>query len=315
MAPTRIALSLECAGSRSPLARRQPIPIAKEESSWLSQRQHGFFISYSHDSPEHEDHVLDLADRLRLDGIDVNIDQYEPAPPESWPAWCEAEIREARFVLMVCTKTYLRRVDGKEEPGKGYGVLWEGHLIKQLLYRAGSVSDKIVPVLLSDGSDADVPLPVAGWTIYRAETPQGYENLYRLLTNQPRVRKPELGKLRRLPERRRQWAGGPPPEVERTGAAQINLSSIPTQDRAIAQKILDAFAAAGFGVIQQVAALANAIRESNLKPNAHSTPPEDSVGFIPAQSGRWCRQSTQYSIAARSGHQHQPRSPRGHRVS
>jgi hypothetical protein len=64
------------------------------------------------------------------------------------------------------------------------------------------------------------------------------------------------------------------------GAGQVDLSSIPAQDRAIAQKILDAFAAAGFGVFQQVAALANAIRESNLKPNAHSPPPEDSVGLF-----------------------------------
>jgi hypothetical protein len=64
------------------------------------------------------------------------------------------------------------------------------------------------------------------------------------------------------------------------GAGRVDLSSIPTQDRAIAQKILDAFAAAGYGVFQQVAALANAIGESNLKPNAHSPPPEDSVGLF-----------------------------------
>ena len=35
------------------------------------------FISYSHDSQEHKDRVLSLADRLRSDGIDCNIDQYE----------------------------------------------------------------------------------------------------------------------------------------------------------------------------------------------------------------------------------------------
>ncbi|HEY9820529.1 MAG TPA: SEFIR domain-containing protein, partial [Candidatus Sericytochromatia bacterium] len=35
------------------------------------------FISYSRDSREHKDRVLNLADRLRDDGIDCNIDQYE----------------------------------------------------------------------------------------------------------------------------------------------------------------------------------------------------------------------------------------------
>jgi hypothetical protein len=49
----------------------------------------------------------------------------------------------------------------------------------------------------------------------------------------------------------------------------LTLTSIPPERREVAQKILDAFAAAGFGQFQQVAALANAIAESNLDPNAH----------------------------------------------
>jgi hypothetical protein len=40
------------------------------------------FISYSQDSPEHKDRVLDLADRLRAHGIDARLDQYEVSPPE-----------------------------------------------------------------------------------------------------------------------------------------------------------------------------------------------------------------------------------------
>lgn len=38
------------------------------------------FISYSHDSPEHADRVLVLADRLVGDGIDCILDQYEESP-------------------------------------------------------------------------------------------------------------------------------------------------------------------------------------------------------------------------------------------
>jgi hypothetical protein len=33
------------------------------------------FISYSHDSPEHADRVLALADRLRAEGIDCHLDR------------------------------------------------------------------------------------------------------------------------------------------------------------------------------------------------------------------------------------------------
>jgi hypothetical protein len=32
-------------------------------------------ISYGHDSPEHEDRVHDIANRLHEDGIDAEIDQ------------------------------------------------------------------------------------------------------------------------------------------------------------------------------------------------------------------------------------------------
>jgi TIR domain len=140
------------------------------------------FISYSHDSSAHRDSVLDLADRLRADGIDASIDQYEQSPPRGWPNWCAGEISKADFVLMVCTETYLRRVNGEEEPGKGHGVLWEAKLINQHLYDSGSVSSKFVPVLLSGGSDENVPTPVRGASIYRVETQRGYDALYRLLT-------------------------------------------------------------------------------------------------------------------------------------
>src|ERR1700694_5512109 len=108
------------------------------------------FISYSHDSAEHRDRVLELADRLRGDGIYAMIDQYVQFPPEGWPAWCEAEIRKAAFVPMVCTETYLRRGNGEEEAGKGHGALWDTRLNTQHLYSAGSVSSKFVPVLLAD---------------------------------------------------------------------------------------------------------------------------------------------------------------------
>jgi hypothetical protein len=60
----------------------------------------------------------------------------------------------------------------------------------------------------------------------------------------------------------------------------LSLASIPVGKREIAQKILDMFAAAGFGQFQQVAALANAIAISNLDPQAHAGIGEDSWGVF-----------------------------------
>jgi TIR domain len=117
------------------------------------------FISYSHDTVAHQERVLGLADRLRADGIDAEIDQYNAAPPEGWPLWCERQIAAADIVLMVCTETYHRRVYGNEERGKGLGVVWEARIIRQLLYDAGAVGNKFVPVLFSDASSEHIPIP------------------------------------------------------------------------------------------------------------------------------------------------------------
>jgi hypothetical protein len=76
-------------------------------------------ISYSHDSPEHEERVLALAERLRKDGVDAQIDQYVAGTPlEGWPRWMLNQLDWAEFVRVVCTETYYRRFRGHEEPGK-----------------------------------------------------------------------------------------------------------------------------------------------------------------------------------------------------
>ena len=43
------------------------------------------FISYTHDSDDHKERVLALADQLRADGIDTRIDRYIAVPEEGWP--------------------------------------------------------------------------------------------------------------------------------------------------------------------------------------------------------------------------------------
>ncbi|WP_414590382.1 SUMF1/EgtB/PvdO family nonheme iron enzyme [Anabaena sp. CCY 9614] len=157
------------------------------------------FISYSWDSPEHQKRVLALSDKLREWGIDCNLDRYETSPAEGWPRWMAKQIEQANFVLVICTLTYKRRCEGEEEPGRGNGVRWEGHLTYQDLYNAGTLNRKFIPVLLESGKFEDIPKPLQGTTYYFAHTDEGYENLYRHLTNQPGYQKPRLGKLRPLP--------------------------------------------------------------------------------------------------------------------
>lgn len=169
------------------------------------------FVSYSHDSAEHQQRVLALADRLRADGIDAEIDQYHPAPPEGWPLWCERQIEAADFVLMVCTEAYHRRVRGDEAPGLGLGVVWEARIIRQLLYDSGAVSSKFIPVLFAAEARAHIPTPVKGSSWYVLAGDAGFEALYRRLTDQPEVVRPALGKLRPLPPRQPRWSDVMPP--------------------------------------------------------------------------------------------------------
>jgi hypothetical protein len=106
------------------------------------------FISYSHDSDAHAAYVLELAQRLRNDGVEAQIDQYVQGTAEGgWPRWMLDRLDWADFVLVVCTQTYYRRFRGYGEPGRGHGVDWEGQLITAEIYQARSKTKKFVPVV------------------------------------------------------------------------------------------------------------------------------------------------------------------------
>ena len=158
------------------------------------------FLSYSHDSAEHADRVLDLANALRRDGCDVLLDQYlHRGPEEGWPLWMDRNIRDADFVLMVCTATYLRRVMSEEEPGQGLGVRWEGKLIYNRIYNDKPSGSRFIPILLPGSEPAHIPTPVLGHNRYAIASFQrsdrGYDGLYRHLMNKPAVLAPPIGTL------------------------------------------------------------------------------------------------------------------------
>jgi SEFIR domain len=162
------------------------------------------FISYNHDSQVHKDQILALADRLREGGINADIDQYNPAPPEGWPRWMLDRVEEADFVLIACTERYDCCFQGKKEPGKGKGSTWEGGVIIQKLYDDQGYNSKFVPIILTVEDSRFIPIPLRGVTHYELHNDDGYNLLYRHLTSQPETLKPPLGLLQSLPPRDRQ---------------------------------------------------------------------------------------------------------------
>lgn len=149
------------------------------------------FISYSHDSAKHAAAVLDLAQHLRDDGVDCWIDQFESSPAAGFPRWMREQVQRADFVLLVCTPTYRRRFDGAEEAGKGLGVTYEGLLITQEVYDAGSRNTRFIPVLLPGGLSDDVPIILRGSKWY--EVPRSYDLLLRRLTGSDAVEPHPVG--------------------------------------------------------------------------------------------------------------------------
>lgn len=168
------------------------------------------FISYSHESEQHRQRVLALADRLRKEGIDVRLDQYEPHPAEGWPRWTTQQLLESDFVLLVCTPTYRRRYDREEVPEGDEAVAWEALIADQVLYEAGGLNHKLIPAVFEDGAGTDVPLSLRAFTRYRL--PRDYDGLYRRLTGQPATPPPPLGGIRRMPPERA--SSGPARRIE-----------------------------------------------------------------------------------------------------
>ena len=111
----------------------------------------------------------------------------------------DRNIRDADFVLMVCTATYLRRVMSEEEPGLGLGVRWEGKLIYNRIYHDKPSGSRFIPILLPGSEPALIPTPVLGHNRYEiasfSRTDRGYDDLYRHLMNKPEVIAPPIGTL------------------------------------------------------------------------------------------------------------------------
>jgi hypothetical protein len=156
------------------------------------------FTSYSHDSPEHQERVLQFSNSLRAAGVDAELDRYHVRPKHGWPRWSAEQVRpdKSKFVIAVCTQIYRDRVEDKVEANEGRGVFWEWGIISQYLYDYKGNS-RFIPVLLGDEPEASIPDALKGHTFYRIKafdrSDPGYEGLLRELHSRPAVEKPPVG--------------------------------------------------------------------------------------------------------------------------
>lgn len=148
------------------------------------------FISYSHDSQEHKKWVLDLATRLRNNGVDAIIDQWELRPGDDLPHFMESHLADADYVVMVCTDRYVE----KANTGVG-GVGYEKMIITADLL-ASMDSNKIVPVIRQFGTH-NVPTFLKTKLFVNFSKDDDYEfsfdELVRTFHDAPLFKKPEIG--------------------------------------------------------------------------------------------------------------------------
>lgn len=177
------------------------------------------FISYSHQDEKYSLLILDLANRLRSEGIDANIDLYEESPEEGWPKWMEKQIVEADFVLVVCSESYNKKFYSNDELGRG--VCWEVNIVYQCIYNEFSKNSKFIPVFFSKDENQYIPLPLKSFTYYMLSDDEQYNSLYWRLRGIRKNAKPELGELRDLPlKTRRTMFTASPINIEKWDKAQ-----------------------------------------------------------------------------------------------
>lgn len=168
-------------------------------SSMSADSRTRVFISYSHDSPAHKEQVRALAERLRGDGVDCEIDQYVESPPEGWPEWMLGQLQASDFVLVISTAEYRERFEAHTAPAVGRGSRWEGAIITQAIYESAGRNERFVPVVFRGQDVETIPSVLRAATYYNLESPDGYERLYRRVTAQPPVPRPALGPVRSMP--------------------------------------------------------------------------------------------------------------------
>lgn len=109
------------------------------------------FISYSWTTPQHEQWVLDLADRLSGDGIVVTLDKWDLKEGQDKHAFMEQMVHDETIgkVLVICDRGYQVKADDR----KG-GVGTESQLISKEVYD-NTGQEKFIPIVREYDKDGN----------------------------------------------------------------------------------------------------------------------------------------------------------------
>ena len=149
------------------------------------------FASYSHDSDEHKEWVLKLSCKLRENGVDVILDQWDLGPGDDRIKFMENGVTSSDRVLVICSDTFVKKANAREH-GAGY----EGYIITaELVENLGT--DKFIPLIRQSSNEDKTPTFLKP-KVYidftnDAQFDVSFEQLLREIHRAPLHPKPPLG--------------------------------------------------------------------------------------------------------------------------
>lgn len=148
------------------------------------------FISYSHETIEHKKWVLELATRMRNNGIDAILDQWELQPGDDLPHFMESHLSNSDKIIMVCTEKYVQKANS----GQG-GVGYEKMIITSNLLK-NIDENKVIPIIRQK-SNSDVPTFLKSKLYINFSKIDDFEfsfdELIRTIHRSPLYKKPPIG--------------------------------------------------------------------------------------------------------------------------
>lgn len=151
------------------------------------------FVSYSWDSEDHKQWVLNLADKLTTEGgVFVILDRYDLRAGKTMTHFMEKAVNQADKVLLIMTPNYQDKADNRLG-----GVGYEYSMVTQEFYE-NLENDKFIPIRRSGTFEESAPKFLKSYLSHDMTKDTSFENdfndLLRVIYNEPEIKRPPLGK-------------------------------------------------------------------------------------------------------------------------
>ncbi|GAB3188463.1 toll/interleukin-1 receptor domain-containing protein [Hydrogenophaga aquatica] len=103
------------------------------------------FISYSWKDESVKSWALELAHKLRANGVDARLDRFHLRPGMDLPQWMTNEVLKASKVLLICDSHYAEKADTRRA-----GVGWETMIIQGDMMLQGEMNTKYIVIAFGD---------------------------------------------------------------------------------------------------------------------------------------------------------------------